>query len=162
MCHRKIIFLFLKQNLCCGYSKEPPQWDGSFDHPKHMLKLMGKKIFTLLSSKIFVYLNLWYSRTCTCFIFAELKDGVKILRTRFHSSSFKLSKLWPTGYTSSSSMLWKNNIGFKHNDVNILLTRFHSSSFKFNKLRPMGYASRYSMLWKKQYMVQTWFFVQCM
>ena len=25
--------------------KEPSQWDGSFEHPKHMLKLMGKKIF---------------------------------------------------------------------------------------------------------------------
>ena len=29
---------------------------GSFEHPKHMLKIMGKKIFTL---KYFVYLNLW-------------------------------------------------------------------------------------------------------
>ena len=29
----------------------------SFEHPKHMLKLMGKKIFTLLRSKNFAYLN---------------------------------------------------------------------------------------------------------
>ena len=36
----------------CGYSKEPSQWDGSFEHPKHMLKLMGKRIFTILCSKI--------------------------------------------------------------------------------------------------------------
>ena len=28
-------------------SKEPSQWDSSFEHPKHMLKLMGKKIFTI-------------------------------------------------------------------------------------------------------------------
>ena len=47
VCNRKIIFLFLNQNICCGYSKEPSQWDGSFEHPKHMLKIMGKKIFTL-------------------------------------------------------------------------------------------------------------------
>ena len=26
---------------------EPSQWDGSFKHPKHMLKIMGKKIFTI-------------------------------------------------------------------------------------------------------------------
>ena len=24
-----LIFLFLNQNICCGYSKEPSQWDGS-------------------------------------------------------------------------------------------------------------------------------------
>ena len=29
-----------------------------FEHPKHMLKVIGKKIFTTLRSKIFVYLNL--------------------------------------------------------------------------------------------------------
>ena len=41
------IFLFLNQNICCGYSKEPSEWEGSFEHPKHMLKLMGKKIFKI-------------------------------------------------------------------------------------------------------------------
>ena len=33
-------FLSLNQYICCGYSKEPPQLDGSFEHPKHVLKLM--------------------------------------------------------------------------------------------------------------------------
>ena len=28
--------------------KRTSQWDGSFEHPKHMFKIMGKKIFTLL------------------------------------------------------------------------------------------------------------------
>ena len=28
--------LFLKQNICCGDSKESFQWDGSFEHPKHV------------------------------------------------------------------------------------------------------------------------------
>ena len=50
--YQKINFLILNQNICCGYSKEPSQGDGSFEHPKHMLKLMGKKIFTILRSKI--------------------------------------------------------------------------------------------------------------
>ena len=50
--NEKLIFLFLNQNICCGYSKELSQWEGSFEHPKHMLKLMGKKIFTILLLKI--------------------------------------------------------------------------------------------------------------
>ena len=28
-----LIFVFLNQNICCGYSKEPSQGDGSFAHP---------------------------------------------------------------------------------------------------------------------------------
>ena len=28
--------------------KKPTQSDGSFEHPKHMLKLMGKEIITLI------------------------------------------------------------------------------------------------------------------
>ena len=51
VCNEKLIFLFLNQNICCRYSKEPSQWDGSFEHPKHMLKIMGKKIFTILRAK---------------------------------------------------------------------------------------------------------------
>ena len=46
--------LFLIQNICCGYSKEPSQLDGSFEHPKHMFKLLGKKIK-------FSYLDLCHS-----------------------------------------------------------------------------------------------------
>ena len=46
--NRKIIFLFLNQNICCGHSKELSQLDGSFEHPKHMLKVMGKNILTFL------------------------------------------------------------------------------------------------------------------
>ena len=48
MCNEKLIFLFLNQNICCGYSKEPSHRGGSFEHPKHMLRLKGKKIFTIL------------------------------------------------------------------------------------------------------------------
>ena len=29
--------------LCCGCSKELSQWDSSFEHPKHTLKLMSQK-----------------------------------------------------------------------------------------------------------------------
>ena len=47
--NRKSFFLFLYQNICCGYSKETSRLDGSFEHPKHMLKQTGKKIITILS-----------------------------------------------------------------------------------------------------------------
>ena len=50
----KICF-FLILNIWCGYSKEPSQWDGSFEHQKPMLKLIGYKIITILSS--FNFLN---------------------------------------------------------------------------------------------------------
>ena len=46
--NKTFTFLFLNQNICCRYSKEPSQWDGCFEHPKHTLKLIGKKIFTTL------------------------------------------------------------------------------------------------------------------
>ena len=39
----KLFFLFFNRTIHCGYSKEPSQWDGSFEHPIHMIKLMGKK-----------------------------------------------------------------------------------------------------------------------
>ena len=50
----KLFFLFLKQNICCEYSKEPSQWDGSFEHPKHMFELMVKKIIIILGLKYFL------------------------------------------------------------------------------------------------------------
>ena len=50
------ILLFLNQNIFCGYSKEPSQWDGSFEHPKNMFKLMDKKIITILHThNLFVF-----------------------------------------------------------------------------------------------------------
>ena len=45
-----LIFLFLNQNIRCGYSKEPLKRGGSSESPEHiiMLKLLGKKIVTNL------------------------------------------------------------------------------------------------------------------
>ena len=34
---KKKYFLFLNQNICCGYLKEPSQWDGSFQYPNTCL-----------------------------------------------------------------------------------------------------------------------------
>ena len=43
-------FIFFNQNIC-WYTKEPSHWDGSFEHPKQMLKLMNKEMFMILNSK---------------------------------------------------------------------------------------------------------------
>ena len=48
MRNEKLIFLFFNHNICCGYTEEPSLYDSSFEHLKHMLKLKGKKIFTIL------------------------------------------------------------------------------------------------------------------
>ena len=45
---RKIIYLFLNQDICLGYSKEQSQQDGSFEHSQYMLKIKDKKILTIL------------------------------------------------------------------------------------------------------------------
>ena len=52
VCTGNLFSLFLIQNICCGYSKGPSQWDGSFEHPKHWFKLMGKKKIRIFSPKI--------------------------------------------------------------------------------------------------------------
>ena len=78
----KNIFLILNQNICsCGYSKEPSQrdgscWDGSFEHPKHMSKLMDWEIITILRWKTF--LNWTYAKE----------------RTWSGSKLFHVRKLW--------------------------------------------------------------------
>ena len=42
----KIFSLFLNQNICCGYSKELSQRDGSFEHPKFQkFKVPNKEKF---------------------------------------------------------------------------------------------------------------------
>ena len=42
----KLIFLFLDRNICCGYSKEPSQWDSYLEHQR-----MFKQVDNILLSK---------------------------------------------------------------------------------------------------------------
>ena len=42
----KLIFLFLDWNICCGYSKEPSQWDIYLEHQR-----MFKQVDNILLSK---------------------------------------------------------------------------------------------------------------
>ena len=47
-CVMENYFPYLAQKICCAYSKEPSQEDGSFEYPKHIFKLMGKKVISIL------------------------------------------------------------------------------------------------------------------
>ena len=44
VCSENLNFLFLNQNICCGYSKE----QSVLLSTQNMIKLLGKKIFTIL------------------------------------------------------------------------------------------------------------------
>ena len=48
----KLFSLFLIQNICSGYSKEPSQWDGSFEHPKHILNWWVRNNLQIYANKI--------------------------------------------------------------------------------------------------------------
>ena len=62
--NQKLIFLYLNLNICCWYSKELSRWDGAFEHPKHMLKLVDKKICIILRRFYFAYLDPWKAENC--------------------------------------------------------------------------------------------------
>ena len=58
------IFLPIIFNICCGFSKEPSQWDGSFDYPQHMLWMKNKKkkeslLHTLIYNPVLNMINAW-------------------------------------------------------------------------------------------------------
>ena len=38
-----IAFLFLHENICCGYSLEAPRWGASNEYPQHMFSWRNKK-----------------------------------------------------------------------------------------------------------------------
>ena len=47
VCNWKLFFYFSTKTYVVGTQKEPSQWDGSFEYPKHMLKLMDKKLIAI-------------------------------------------------------------------------------------------------------------------
>ena len=62
----KLFFLVLNQNICYWYSKEQSQCEGSFEHPKHMFKLMSKEINAIFGAQTIL---IWtYERDCTILV----------------------------------------------------------------------------------------------
>ena len=51
----RLILLFPSQNIYCGRSKEPSQWDGSFVHPKYMFIQTVRQLFC--APKIYVHID---------------------------------------------------------------------------------------------------------
>ena len=52
--------IFVNQNICYGYSKEPSQWDGSFELPKQLYpKNICNEIFLQLADP-----SSWYKANC--------------------------------------------------------------------------------------------------
>ena len=59
-----LFFLFLLQNIDCGYSLKPPRWDGSNEYPQSMFwaeiwkrSVFLSESFQFLDVKFFIYLN---------------------------------------------------------------------------------------------------------
>ena len=103
----KLFFLILNKNICCGYSKEPSRWDGSFEHPKHMFKLMDKKIITILRN---LFLHNWlYDRAMPTFLGKALIYHACPLSIM--SSFIKLilfsTATYPVWTCASSILVWK-------------------------------------------------------
>ena len=58
-----IFFLFLNEDICCGYSLEAPHWGASNEYPQHMFLLRNKKAISIFRMKKAPYLLLWITAT---------------------------------------------------------------------------------------------------
>ena len=56
---RLIVFLFLDENVCCGYSLEAPCWGTSNEYPQHMFSSRNKKNTDTFWLKKAPYQELW-------------------------------------------------------------------------------------------------------
>ena len=54
-----ISFLFLHENICCGYSLEAPLRGASYEYPQHMFSWRNKKNINTFQLKKAPYLELW-------------------------------------------------------------------------------------------------------
>ena len=54
-----IFFLFLNENVCCGYSLEVPWQCASNEYPQHIFLLRNKKDISSFRMKKVPYLLLW-------------------------------------------------------------------------------------------------------
>ena len=132
MHNRKIIFLFLNQNICCGYSKEPSQWDGYFEHPKHMFKLMGKKIFlgSDIAKFVVCFSHVWCWKTTFrswhhFLFFAHWKKKRKI-KVKFW---ILLKILWKMEH-----LLQKSKCSIFHNILKYMIFQRHQKALLWSKV----------------------------
>ena len=60
----------------------------SSEHPKHMLKLMGKKIFTIYAEKFCLSKPLMLQVTCVNFIFTAISSCLVLFNTLHCETTF--------------------------------------------------------------------------
>ena len=53
------IFLSISLNVCFRFSKEPSDWDGSFEYPQHMLWLRNNTMICVLNYPLRTQRRLW-------------------------------------------------------------------------------------------------------
>ena len=113
---KQIFFVFLNLIICCWYSKEPSQWDGSFQYQKQMFKWRDEKIFTIFCSKILFICTFMYGpRHSTKPVFGSLR------KTKAQTS-LRIPAVW------SAPLLFAY---WKVASQNLLQTKFHYSSYSF-------------------------------
>ena len=56
--HNTIHFIFLHDNICCGYSLEAPRQGASSEYPQRMFSLRNKKDISIFQMKKVPYLLL--------------------------------------------------------------------------------------------------------
>ena len=80
-------FLFLNENICCGYSLEAPQWGASYEYPQHMFSSRNKKNIMWIPPLICSYgLNQWFSgKQCSPWhlFFRENKTAREMFHKKF-------------------------------------------------------------------------------
>ena len=69
--------------------KEPSQWDGSFEHPKDMFKLMGKEMNALLDAQTIL---IWTYDKCALLFWIQCTLNFVRISRYFALSELKLKR----------------------------------------------------------------------
>ena len=67
-----IVFLYISLNMCFGCSKELSHWDGSFEHPQHIIWLRNTKNYFQVHRLISDFKNCHMGEVKCCFIAENL------------------------------------------------------------------------------------------
>ena len=106
------------------------QWDGSFKHPQHMLKLMGKKIFTILCSIILLSWRMLLYILLTVVLFHYYCGFIVLINN--HVDHAQIQRGEGGRRSGPSPLKIRKNIGFLSNTGPDLLEKHNASKPAFN------------------------------
>ena len=100
--------MFLNENICYGYSKEPSQLDGSFEQPKHIFYRWIRKYCKFMQKKK----SNWLLSEMKIWILAPVLRSLKITYNQVIKIGAKLKKYFLI--SQPKHMLWvlKRTISF--------------------------------------------------